>query len=197
MSSNSSSSTRSGSRSPRAKYTYIDHGDSSDDNDDDIHIISGAKRISGLIKDLCSLLYSYLRPFIIKTSSMQILCDIIHILQGEIQEHLQLTQRQNESIDIDIDMDNEFDSNIPEFDRTIVRIIEDAQERLVFRTQIHLRDEIQNYEFKENDLDYYGLLKKIYSNSNSKDIEEKNENENEILKTSASKPENENENENE
>eukprot|EP01084_Bolivina_argentea_P253862 426587_1 len=55
MSSNSSSSTRSGSRSPRAKYTYIDHGDSSDDNDDDIHIISGAKRISGLIKDLCSL----------------------------------------------------------------------------------------------------------------------------------------------
>ena len=174
-----------GSRSPRspsagpAQYTYADIKGAGMEEDDDVNIISGSKRISTLIKDLCALLYSYLRPFIIQTSSMQILCDVIHILQGEIQEHMQLRNRTMQSIGIDEeDEDGELvgsedmDSNIPEFDRTIVRIIEDAQERLVFRTQIHLRDEVQNYEVKEKDLDYYALLKNIYEPTKSQEDEQ-------------------------
>ena len=61
--------------------------------------------------------------------------------------------------------DGAVDSSIPEFDRTVGRIIEDAQERLVFRTQIHLRDEVQNYEAKEDDLRYFTLLKELYADS--------------------------------
>ncbi len=118
MSSNKSNISR--SVSPTAKYSYISNAndDSENENENEMkeadtsnasNIINGLKRINSLIKDLCSLLYSYLRPFIIKTSSMQILCDIIHILQCEIKEHLQVTQTQNE-------LNDEFDSNIPEFD---------------------------------------------------------------------------------
>merc|ERR1712228_329146 len=75
--------------------------------------------------------------------------DVIHILQAEIQSHL--TSKHKE--------DDGANSNIPEFDRTIVRIIEDAQERLVFRTQIHLRDEVQFYEITDDDLQYFDRLK--------------------------------------
>eukprot|EP01083_Nonionella_stella_P097475 273986_1 len=147
------------------------------EEEEDENIVSGAKRISGLIRDLCHLLYSYLRPFIIQTSSMQTLCDVIHILQGEIQEHMQL-QRSNittttSTTTDDDDDDDQRASNIPEFDATIVRIIEDAQERLVFRTQIHLRDQIQHYEVKQKDLNYYELLQGIYGGGEGADDEEK------------------------
>merc|ERR1712228_514128 len=82
--------------------------------------------------------------------------DVIHILQAEIQSHL--TSKHKE--------DDGANSNIPEFDRTIVRIIEDAQERLVFRTQIHLRDEVQFYEITDDDLQYFDRLKKMNESEN-------------------------------
>lgn len=174
------------------KYTYLGKeggaaATSMAKEGDDFNVISGGKRIGMLIKDLCHLLYSYLRPFVIQTSSMQTLCDVIHILQGEIQEHIRMSTRtprisDHSSTDENTGgfpathlagtagaggtssvADSAVDSSIPEFDRTVGRIIEDAQERLVFRTQIHLRDEVQNYEVTEDDLKYYAMLKNIYS----------------------------------
>ena len=166
------SEQRTPSKSPPATYSYAQEKN----EENGANIISGAKRISALIKDLCELLYSYLRPFVIQTSSMQTLCDVIHILQAEIQEHL--TTKHEDDQDENVGAN----SNIPEFDRTIVRIIEDAQERLVFRTQIHLRDEVQFYEITEQDLNYYARLKKLNESAPGEDLQ--NESQNEITRYS-------------
>lgn len=98
-----------------------DDGGNDDDDDDDI---SGDKRISSLLDDLCHLLYSHLRPFVIHESKMDSLCDVVHIVEQEIRESIEF---QN------------YSGNIACFEKTVVRIIEDAQERLVYRTVMYTR----------------------------------------------------------
>ena len=68
----------------------IEDNDNDNDNDNDLNVhLTAQQRISGLLNELSQLLYESVRPKIIHESDMGVLCDIIHILQTEIQEQLQ------------------------------------------------------------------------------------------------------------
>ncbi|KAL4556348.1 hypothetical protein LXL04_038997 [Taraxacum kok-saghyz] len=98
--------------------------------------------LAPLVDPLCTFLYDTLRPKLIHETNLDGLCELVDILKIEvIGEHL---SRRSES----------FAGIRP----TLDRILADIHERLTFRAQTHICDEIANYLQLDEDLDYPGKL---------------------------------------
>lgn len=93
------------------------------------------------LESICEPLYDHLRPRIIHENQLLKLCELCTLLQTR---YMQDPDEDAEPLDI-----YELD-----FSALIHAVLEDAQTRLVFRTQAILRDEIENYRPKPEDLDY-------------------------------------------
>ena len=93
------------------------------------------------LEGVCEPLYDHLRPRIIHENQLPKLCELCTLLQtrymGEQDEDI-------EAIAVD-----QLD-----FSMLIQSALEDTQTRLVFRTQTILRDQIENYRPKPDDLNY-------------------------------------------
>ena len=93
------------------------------------------------LESVCEPLYDHLRPRIIHEIKLLKLCELCTLLQTRYIR--------------DQDEDAEpLDANQLDFSTLIRQALEDAQTRLVFRTQTILRDEIENFRPKPADLDY-------------------------------------------
>lgn len=93
------------------------------------------------LESVCEPLYDHLRPRIIHENQLLKLCEMCTLLQTRYMQ--------------DQDEDAEpMDMNQLDFSALIHPALEDAQTRLVFRTQAILRDEIEHYRPKLEDLDY-------------------------------------------
>ena len=100
------------------------------------------------LEGLCEPLYDHLRPRIIHETQLVKLCELCTLLQtryfqdaeddGDVDEYDRAPQAQNQL----------------EFASLIQPALEDAQTRLVFRAQAILRDEIEYFKPKREDLDY-------------------------------------------
>lgn len=90
------------------------------------------------LESVCEPLYDHLRPRIIHENQLIKLCELLQTRYMH---------------DQDEDMEP-LDNNQLDFSTLIRPALEDAQTRLVFRSQAILRDEIENYRPKPEDLDY-------------------------------------------
>ena len=101
----------------------------------------GDERIYDFLDSVCEPLYDHLRPRIIHENQLLKLCELCTLLQTR---YMRDQEEEAEPLDI-----NQLD-----FSSLIQPALEDAQTRLVFRTQAILRDDIENYRAKPEDLDY-------------------------------------------
>lgn len=105
---------------------------------------SDISNLAPLIDPLCTVLYDILRPKLIHEADLVLLCELVEILKGEVLE--EELGRRGESV--------------AGLKPTIIRILADVQERLTFRAQTHMRDEIANYLPSSEDLDYPAKLER-------------------------------------
>ncbi|KAL2052570.1 hypothetical protein ABVK25_007130 [Lepraria finkii] len=93
------------------------------------------------LESVCEPLYDHLRPRTIHETQILKLCELCTFLQTRYMH--------------DQDEDAEpIEANQFDFSRLIRTALEDAQTRLVFRAQAILRDEIERYKPKKEELDY-------------------------------------------
>ena len=93
------------------------------------------------LESVCEPLYDQLRPRIIHETQLLKLCELCTLLQTRYMHDQDEDAEPLESYQFD-------------FSLLIQPALEDAQTRLVFRTQAILRDEIERYKPKKEDLDY-------------------------------------------
>jgi conserved oligomeric Golgi complex subunit 3 len=93
------------------------------------------------LEAVCEPLYDHLRPRIIHENQLLKLCELCTLLQTRY------IHDQDEEIE-------PTEANQLDFSVLIQPAMADAQTRLVFRTQAILRDEIERYRIKPEDLDY-------------------------------------------
>ncbi|MCJ1414536.1 Golgi transport complex subunit 3 [Xylographa parallela] len=101
----------------------------------------GEDGLYDFLESVCEPLYDHLRPRIIHENQLLKLCELCTLLQTR---YMRDQDEESEMVDL-----NQLD-----FSTLIQSALEDAQTRLVFRTQAILRDEIENYKPKPEDLDY-------------------------------------------
>ncbi|KIX10265.1 uncharacterized protein Z518_01346 [Rhinocladiella mackenziei CBS 650.93] len=92
------------------------------------------------LESICEPLYDHLRPRIIHENKLSKLCSLVTLLQTRYLH--------------DDEEDGPADLNQLDFSALIQPALEDAQTRLVFRALAILRDEIENFRPKPEDLDY-------------------------------------------
>lgn len=100
----------------------------------------GQRGLYDFLESICEPLYDHLRPRIIHENRISKLCSLVTLLQTRY-----LHDEEEDGIP---------DLNQLDFSILIQPALEDAQSRLVFRAQAILRDEIEFYKPKPEDLDY-------------------------------------------
>lgn len=120
----------------QSEHQLFDHFFSSSSSD--------ISNLAPLVDPLCTALYDILRPKLIHEADLELLCELVDILKGEVLE--EELGRRGESV--------------AGLKPTIIRILADVQERLTFRAQTHMRDEIANYLPSSEDLDYPAKLER-------------------------------------
>ncbi|XP_037034129.1 conserved oligomeric Golgi complex subunit 3 [Bradysia coprophila] len=99
------------------------------------------------LEGLCTILYDILRPFIIHINHLETLAEICSILRVEmIEEHV---QHNPESLEA--------------FGKIANQLLQDVQERLVFRAHLYLQSDILNYKPSAGDLAYPEKLEMMES----------------------------------
>ncbi|RDH30469.1 Sec34-like family-domain-containing protein [Aspergillus welwitschiae] len=94
------------------------------------------------LETICEPLYDHLRPRIIHEDKIVKLCQLCTLLQTRY------------LLDQDEEIEQQIDANQLDFPALIQPALEDVQTRLVFRAQAFLRDEIERYKPRPEDLDY-------------------------------------------
>jgi hypothetical protein len=103
--------------------------------------LEGEEGLYDFLESICEPLYDHLRPRIIHENKLVKLCELCTLLQTRYMHDQE-------------DDQDPIDASQLDFTPLIQSALEDAQTRLVFRTQAILRDEIENYRPKPTDLDY-------------------------------------------
>ena len=107
--------------------------------------------LQGLLENLTSVLYDYFRPLIIQQVQFENLADICNVLKNDIIE----------------DQVSSKGECLEAFGLLAVQMLEDAQERLSYRTQHYITSDITNYAPSAGDLAYPQKLGEDLSNQYS------------------------------
>ncbi|KAK2739476.1 Golgi transport complex subunit 3 [Onygenales sp. PD_40] len=108
----------------------------------------GQQGLYDFLESVCEPLYDHLRPRIIRETKLVKLCQLCTLLQTRYLS--------------DPEEDGEFpDPSQLDFSVLIQPALEDAQTRLVFRAQAILRDEIEKYKPRPEDIDYPARNRKV------------------------------------
>lgn len=102
---------------------------------------AGEDGLYDFLESACEPLYDHLRPRIVHESQLLKLCELCTLLQNRYMHDQE-------------DDSDPLEANQLDFSVLILPALEDAQTRLVFRTQAILRDEIERYRPKPEELDY-------------------------------------------
>lgn len=97
-----------------------------------------SSQLTNYMEGLCTILYDSIRPFIIHINHLETLAEICSILRVEmLDEHVAQNPEALEA-----------------FGLSIQQMLEDVQERLVFRAHLYLQTDIQQYRPSSGDLAY-------------------------------------------
>uniref|UniRef100_A0A1I8MY23 Conserved oligomeric Golgi complex subunit 3 n=1 Tax=Musca domestica TaxID=7370 RepID=A0A1I8MY23_MUSDO len=103
--------------------------------------------LTSYLESLCNILYDTMRPFIIHINHLETLAEICSILRIEmLEEHVQQNPTPLEA-----------------FSSVANQLLQDAQERLVFRAHLYLQSDILNYNPSAGDLAYPEKLEMMES----------------------------------
>ncbi len=105
---------------------------------------SEPSNLAPLLDPLCTTLYDTLRAKFIHEADLELLCELVDILRGEVLDE-QLGRRRD---------------SVAGLHPTILKTLADVQERLTFRAQTYMRDEIANFLPSPEDLDFPAKLEK-------------------------------------
>ena len=108
----------------------------------------GEEGLYDFLEAVCEPLYDHLRPRIIHETQIMKLCELCTLLQTR---YLHALDEDAEPIEI----------NQVDFSLLIREVLEEAQTRLVFRAQSILRDEIERYKPKKEEVDYPGRNRQV------------------------------------
>ncbi|KAL4918550.1 Sec34-like family-domain-containing protein [Aspergillus aurantiobrunneus] len=109
------------------------------------------------LETICEPLYDHLRPRILKEDKIVRLCQLCTLLQTRYL--------------FDQEEETEYtDTNQLDFSALIQPALEDVQTRLVFRAQAFLRDEIERFKARPEDLDYPARNKQLSISVSEKQI---------------------------
>lgn len=104
-------------------------------------------QLTSYLEGLCVILYDLLRPFIIHINHLETLAEICSILKEEmLEEHV-----------------NNSPDSLEAFSKVVYQLLNDVQERLVFRTHIYLQKDIAYYKPSPGDLAYPEQLEMMES----------------------------------
>ncbi|XP_067623696.1 conserved oligomeric Golgi complex subunit 3 [Eurosta solidaginis] len=107
----------------------------------------GSDQLTTYLEGLCTILYDTMRPFIIHINHLETLAEICSILRIEmLEEHVQQNPGALEA-----------------FSNTANQLLQDVQERLVFRAHLYLQSDILNYNPSAGDLAYPDKLEMMES----------------------------------
>ncbi|KAH8266638.1 hypothetical protein KR018_004801 [Drosophila ironensis] len=108
---------------------------------------TGAEHLTVYLEGLCTILYDTMRPFIIHINHLETLAEICSILRIEmLEEHVQQNPAALEA-----------------FATIAHQLLQDVQERLVFRAHLYLQSDIQNFNPSPGDLAYPEKLEMMES----------------------------------
>ncbi|CAG8654676.1 11287_t:CDS:10, partial [Acaulospora morrowiae] len=107
---------------------------------------TGEDDLYGNLDLLCSYMYDNLRPRIIHETKIETLSELCSILISHINQ--------------DVDKVDEKERTRLHFSQLIRNVLQDAQQRLVFRAQTFIQGSIQKFIPQQQDLDYPNKLKK-------------------------------------
>ncbi|XP_017110673.1 conserved oligomeric Golgi complex subunit 3 [Drosophila elegans] len=108
---------------------------------------TGAAHLTVYLEGLCTILYDTMRPFIIHINHLETLAEICSILRIEmLEEHVQQNPAALEAFGI-----------------IAHQLLQDVQERLVFRAHLYLQSDIQNFNPSSGDLAYPEKLEMMES----------------------------------
>ncbi|XP_020799154.1 conserved oligomeric Golgi complex subunit 3 [Drosophila serrata] len=108
---------------------------------------TGATHLTVYLEGLCTILYDTMRPFIIHINHLETLAEICSILRIEmLEEHVQQNPAALEA-----------------FATIAHQLLQDVQERLVFRAHLYLQSDIQNFNPSSGDLAYPEKLEMMES----------------------------------
>lgn len=94
--------------------------------------------LSTLLAEFCMVLYDVLRPIIIHVVHIETLAELCSILKNEIL--IENVKNNNQDLE--------------SFEQICTQLLEDVQERFVYRTHIYIKDEIRDYNPSSGDLAY-------------------------------------------
>lgn len=104
----------------------------------------GGSALAQLMDPLCTILYDVFRPQLIIVTEVDTLCELVDILKSEV---------------MDDQMGRRGDA-VAAVRPFIQRTLADVQERLIFRAQAYIRDEVAYYRPTPEDLDFPGKLER-------------------------------------
>ncbi|XP_046806169.1 conserved oligomeric Golgi complex subunit 3 isoform X2 [Lucilia cuprina] len=106
-----------------------------------------SEQLTSYLENLCNILYDTMRPFIIHINHLETLAEICSILRIEmLEEHVQQNPTALEA-----------------FATIANQLLQDVQERLVFRAHLYLQSDILNYNPSAGDLAYPEKLEMMES----------------------------------
>ncbi|KAH8351893.1 hypothetical protein KR084_000440 [Drosophila pseudotakahashii] len=129
---------------------------------------TGAPHLTVYLEGLCTLLYDTMRPFIIHINHLETLAEICSILRIEmLEEHVQQNRKLNTPLLYFYYIFNEFmiglAAALEAFATIAHQLLQDVQERLVFRAHLYLQSDIQNFNPSSGDLAYPEKLEMMES----------------------------------
>lgn len=98
--------------------------------------------LRALLETVADIFYKTLRPVVLSCGSMDSLREIADCLQMDILEPHQQSSR----------------SDLMPVLSVVFRLLKDVQEKLIFRVQTYIRDEIMGYQVRDSDLNYPSVL---------------------------------------
>ncbi|KAK6349860.1 Golgi transport complex subunit 3 [Orbilia brochopaga] len=103
---------------------------------------SGEQQLYDYLEAISEPLYDHLRPRIMRESQLVKLCELCSLLQSRYMRDAD-----------DVEMES-YDRSQLDFGRLVQSPLHDAQGRIIFRAQNVIRDDIENFNPKPEDLDY-------------------------------------------
>lgn len=126
---------------------------------DQLFTSTSSTLLSSLLSSLSSVLYTALRPVIIRQTSLDTLCEVIIILKEEtVNDHVAAAAAQPSQSDpstpAPLTPDDAYHS-------TLRRLINDSQERLSYRASVFIREEIGGYVNTPDDSDWRKRMNRV------------------------------------
>ena len=118
---------------------------------DQLFTSASASLLASLLSSLASILYTALRPVIIKQTSLDALCEVIIILKEETVNDAVAASASKEPASAASEA----------YHAVLRRLIHDSQERLSYRASVLIREDIGGYIHREQDTDWRVRLAKV------------------------------------